>query len=188
MDLSAGDRDQRAMVLGRRDARAVAVVGGWCLLAVAAALGAVAGRPGVPAIARPAGILLGVAGAAVACLGAAVDARPVVLDDRLVARSPTQRRLLKTAGVTLAAAVPIGAAASLVAGGLLGVYLTLAVVTVALVLVGTALGRALTSAVRARFDSGADSAADADTDSESGRDRSDAVDDRTRARRRHERR
>lgn len=180
MDLSADDRDRRTMVLGRRDVRAVAVVGGWCLLAVAAALEAVAGRPGAPAVARPAGVLLGIAGAAVACLGAAVDARPVVLDRHLVARSPTQRRLLQTAGVALAAAVPIGAAASLVAGGLLGIYLTLAVVTVALVLVGTALGRTLTSAVRARFDS--------DADADSGLGDSDAVDDRTRARRRHERR
>lgn len=164
--------------------RAVAVVGGWCLLAVAAALGAIAGRPGTPAVARPAGVLLGIAGAAVACLGAAVDARPVVLDRHLVAGSPTQRYLLQTAGVALAAAVPIGAAASLVAGGLLGIYLTLAVVTVALVLAGTALGRTLTSAVRARFESDADSDAAAD----SGLGDSDAVDDRTRARRRHERR
>jgi hypothetical protein len=167
------------MATSRRTLRSLAVVAGWCLLAIAGTLGGVGSRgSGLPTI-RLLSIVVGIGGGALACLGAAVDAPPLFLDRRFVGFSPTQRRLLRYAGSGLAASLPLGAGVSLFAGGLVGVYLTLATIAFGLVPLGTALGRALLAAVRSPEED-ADGAAEREMEAD--------VDDRTRARRHHERR
>lgn len=170
------------MATSRRTLRSLAIVAGWCLLAIAGTLGGVGSRgSGLPAI-RLLSIVVGIGGGALACLGAAVDAPPLFLDRRFVGSSPTQRRLLRYAGSGLAASLPLGAGVSLFAGGLVGVYLTLATVAFSLVPLGTALGRGLLAAVRSPEEADADGGTEMEMEMEAD------VDDRTRARRHHERR
>ena len=150
------------MTDNRRSIRPALLVGGWGLVA-----GAVVGEITDGAVAAFgsfgafAVLLVGMSGLALACLGASVDADPIVLDRRLVGFSSGQRQLLRFAGVALGLGIPAGVAVSIVGGGLIGAALTLTAVVVGLSLVSAVCWRAARYALRDGAASSGDGEADA---------------------------